>query len=267
MQDLELRLSKAVCYFWNTRERQGESQGAATGDKDRGARATVTGGRHCDGFSHLIRELLVDSGIPDAMVFHKRDKHEIGDDLPSWSSRRGLVEARKGTELPGYFRPTKDWDLVAVSDGHLVAGVEFKSQVGSFGNNFNNRTEEALGNATDLWTAYREGAFEPSQRPWLGYFMLLEDAPGSTAPVAVRQSHFKVFTEFKGASYAKRYELLCQRLVRERLYNAACLILSDRANGPSGGYREPNTEVGFRAFAVSLTAHAIAFAKLRKGRR
>ena len=55
-----------------------------------------------------------------------------------------------------------------VVDGTLLAAFEFKSQVGpSFGNNFNNRTEEALGSATDLWTAFREGAFQTSQRPWL----------------------------------------------------------------------------------------------------
>ena len=47
--------------------------------------------------------------------------------------------------------------------------VEFKSQVGpSFGNNFNNRTEEAIGNAEDIWTAYREGRFGRHRAPLLG---------------------------------------------------------------------------------------------------
>jgi hypothetical protein len=69
-------------------------------------------------------------------------------------------------ELPGYYRPEKCCDLIVVVDGRLLAIIEFKAQVGpSFGNNFNNRTEEALGNATDLWAAYREGAFKPSERP------------------------------------------------------------------------------------------------------
>jgi len=63
------------------------------------------------------------------------------------------------TNLPGYFRPTKSWDLVVVSDEQLFASIEFNSHVGpSFGNNFNNRVEEALGSASDLWMAYREGA-------------------------------------------------------------------------------------------------------------
>jgi hypothetical protein len=72
--------------------------------------------------------------------------------------------------------------------------MELKSQVGpSFGNDFNNRTEEALGNATDLWATYREGAFKPSDRPWLGYLMLLEETEGSTRPVRVSGRHFEVF--------------------------------------------------------------------------
>ena len=71
-----------------------------------------------------------------------------------------------------------------VVDGHLLATIEFKAQVGpSFGNNFNNRVEEALGNSTDLLTAFREGKFRPSQRPWLGWLMLLEETRNSTQPV------------------------------------------------------------------------------------
>ena len=66
--------------------------------------------------------------------------------------------------------------------GQLGAAIEFKSQVGpSFGNNFNNRSEEAIGSATDVWAAYREGAFRPSPRPFLGYLMLLEDCAASQA--------------------------------------------------------------------------------------
>jgi hypothetical protein len=67
------------------------------------------------------------------------------------------------TVLPGYFRPAKEWDLLVISKNNLIASIEIKSQVGpSFGNNFNNRVEEALGNACDIWTAYREGIFKPS---------------------------------------------------------------------------------------------------------
>lgn len=234
------QVSLAVEHFWRTRLKQHNNQGAATGKKDAGNRSAVTGGAQLDGFINLLGEILKDAGLPDHAIFTKK------------------------TILPGYFRPTKDWDLVAVVDGQLLATIEFKSHVGpSFGNNFNNRVEEALGSATDIWMAYREGAFKPSQKPWLGWLMLLEDAPRSQSPVRVSEPHYKVFPEFKGASYTKRYELFCERLIRERLYDASCLLLSDRKNGLNGNYSEPNTEIDFKTFATSLGAHAMAFAKMR----
>jgi hypothetical protein len=151
--------------------------------------------------------------------------------------------------------------LLIVADRRLVAIVEFKSHVGSFGNNFNNRTEEALGNATDLWAAYEEGAFVPSERPWLGFLMLLEDSPLATRPVAVKEPHFKVFPEFKNASYAERYNQLLTRLVRRRLYDAGCFLMSSRTDGVKGHYREPNPELGFAIFVTSLLARATAVAR------
>ena len=169
------------------------------------------------------------------------------------------------TTLPGYFRPTMNWDLVAVVDGQLLASIEFKAQVGpSFGNNFNNRVEEALGNSIDLLTAYRGGKFKPSHKPWLGWLMLLEETPRSMTPVKADEPHFEVFPEFKSASYARRYELFCERLMRERLYDGACLLLSDKTGGLKGQFTEPNPEFSFTTFATSLTAHAMAYAKVRK---
>jgi len=232
-------LSQAVAFFWETRRKQSARQGARTGRKDPGAR-----GKQCDGFVHLVKSLLVEAGLPDASIHCRR------------------------ATLPGYFRPTKDWDLLAIADGNLIATIEFKSQVGpSFGNNFNNRTEEAIGSATDLWTAFREGAFKDSVRPWLGYFLMLEDAPESTRPVNASELHFSVFSEFRDSSYARRYELLCRRLVRERLYDAACFIMSTRKAGLKGRYSEPCDEISFRRLATSLTGHAAGYVKFRSGRR
>ncbi|MDE2950829.1 MAG: hypothetical protein OXT68_08675 [Chloroflexota bacterium] len=148
---------------------------------------------------------------------------------------------------------------MVVAGGKFAAGIELKSQVGpSFGNNFNNRAEEAIGSATDIWAAYREGAFAPSPRPWLGYLMLLENSPKSTRPVKVLQPHFAVFPEFSGASYATRYELLLTKLVRERLYDSSCLLLSSRNSGESGEYEEPSTELAFRRLLASLVSQARA---------
>ena len=153
--------------------------------------------------------------------------------------------------------------MVVVSGSNLVAAIEVKSQVGSFGNNFNNRVEEALGNATDFWTAYSKGIFNSSQKPWLGYLFMLEEDDKSLKPTRrINLAPFQVDEEFQLRSYAKRYELVCERLVRERLYDAACFFTSNAKNGMQGVYAQPNTELSIRNFAISLHARAAAFSKL-----
>ncbi len=241
MDNLEQRVQEAVRHFWKTRKRQAKDQGRSSGKKDHGTRRAVTGGKQIDGFIALMADLLEESGL----------------------SKNTIFLDKKSVVLPGWYRPTKEWDLIVVVDGKLMAIVEFKSQVGSFGNNFNNRTEEAIGNAVDVLAAYREGAFAGSARPWRGYFMLLEDAPKSTNPVAVKEPHFLVFPEFRESSYADRYRILCMKLVRENLYDAACLLMSDKKDGIKGRYKELDQEIGFRSFAASLVGRASAVAKMR----
>ena len=149
--------------------------------------------------------------------------------------------------------------MVIVHNGELLAALEFKSQIGpSFGNNFNNRSEEALGSATDIWAAYREGAFKPSARPHLGYFMLLDDCERSRAPVQVVQPHFAVFPEFQGASYRKRYAILIEKLLRDRLYDSACFLMSSAEAAQTGDYSEPHLELTFSKFIVPLVAQVSA---------
>jgi len=236
VKNLSARVNKAISSYWITRNKQGQEQGKK-GSKDQGARSAVTGGAQMNGFVHLCTDLIIEAGIDEKYIFTK-----------------------KSLELPGFFRPTKEWDLLVVQEGQLIIALEAKSQVGpSFGNNFNNRTEEAMGSALDLWTAFREGAFNSTVRPWLGYLFLLEDCPRSQAPVKTREPHFKVFEEFNGASYAKRYELFCRKLVRERHYSSATFLLSKRDTGENGKYREPASDLRFELFTKSLIAQAMTF--------
>ena len=118
-----------------------------------------------------------------------------------------------------------------------------------------------MGSALDLWTAFRENAFHRAFRPWVGYLFLLEDCPQSRKPVGVREPHFPVFPEFSDASYAKRYELFCRKLVLERHYEAAALLTSDREGGPKGIYREPAEDLTFEHYSRSLAAHLGVYAK------
>jgi len=209
-----------------------------SGKADYGSRSAVTGGAQMDGFVDLFAEIIVAAGVPEQYVFKKR-----------------------AVELPGYFRPTKEWDLLVVRDNTLLAAIEAKSQVGpSFGNNFNNRTEEAMGSALDLWTAYRERAYLDSPQPFLGYFFMLEDCPSSNRPVRVKEPHFKVFPDFVGASYMRRYEVFCRKLILERHYTASAFITSTQDKGLQGLFTTPSDDLSVERFAKSLAAHVSAFA-------
>lgn len=202
----------------------------------------MTGGKHGDGFIGLMASILRDAGIPDAKIFTSQKK-----------------------TLPCYYRPSKDWDLIVKVGDDLIAVIEVKAHVGSFGNNFNNRVEEALGSATDFWAAYSEATFKPSARPWLGYLMMLEEAPGSTRACKPKLlPHYPMREEFAGLSYARRYEIFCERLVRDRHYDATCFLMSSAKDGKRGKYSEPSAELSFRNFAASLSARAAAFTKLKK---
>ena len=233
----ESRLKTAIAHYWKSLDAQAAKQGVGK-KSDRGRRAAVTGGKQMDGFCALVNWLLLANKLAEASIY--------------------VHEKR---ELPGFFRPTKDWDMLVVHEGHLVAALEFKSQRGpSFGNNFNNRTEEALGNAVDLWRAYREGAFGLDRpRPWLGWVMLLEDCPKSRRPVAVTEPHFPVFPDFRGASYAKRYELLLRKLVLEKMYDGAAFLMATEHQGRRGDYTEPATDLSVRKFLVGLAGHVATY--------
>jgi len=236
LADLSKHARDAVRHYWRTRSRQLEKQRQA-GGLDQGLRSAVTGGAHMDGFIELLTKLVIEAGLAREHVF-----------------------CNEALELPGYFRPTKRWDFLVVVNRQLVAALEAKSQVGpSFGNNFNNRTEEAMGSALDLWTAFREQAFGSAIRPWVGYLFLLEDCAASTKPVGVKEPHFKVFPEFRDSSYANRYELFCRRLVLEKHYDNAAFLMSNPGQGLKGGYSEPAQDLTLQAFASSLVARVAAF--------
>src|SRR5512137_1585270 len=92
LQNLPSRTAKAVAHYWRTRTDQRKKQ-EQSGKADQGLRSAVTGGAQMDGFIDLFTELIVHAGIPPRAIFRK-----------------------KAVELPGYFRPTKEWDLLVVHD-------------------------------------------------------------------------------------------------------------------------------------------------------
>jgi type II restriction enzyme len=143
--------------------------------------------------------------------------------------------------------------MLVIHKGELIAAIELKSRVGpSFGNNINNRTEEAIGTAHDLWIVYREGAFGKQPRPFVGWLILVEDAAESRSPVRDNSPHFPVLEEFKGVSYLQRYDLLCQKLIREQLYTTVSIIASPRNAGDSGDFSSLSPMTGSRLLSLPL---------------
>lgn len=232
LPDFEVNVRAAVRAFWGNRESARIKQ-EESGKADQGERASVTAGKNMDGFLAIVRQLVTANGLPDARV----------------------QVSRKLLTLPGYFRPTKVWDVVVIHEGRLVAALEFKSQVGpSFGNNFNNRAEEAIGTAHDIWVAFREGAFGESPAPFVGWMMMLEDCDKSRSPVKENCHNFPIFPEFRGASYAERYNLLCKRLMQEKLYSSAALLLSPRAAAKTGKYLDLSELTSIKSFFAGFAA-------------
>ncbi len=231
IDNLQSELADAVQWYWETRSGQGQEQRESE-DSTRGRRAEVLGGQQMDGFAGLIEDIVVDAGVPRESVKH--DYHAT---------------------LPGYYRHEKEWDTAVVHEGELLAVVEYKSQASSFGNNLNNRAEEAIGNNTDILQAYEEGVFSPSPQPFVGYLMLMADNEQSRNVPQVREPNFEVDEEFRNATYIDRMELLCLRMVRQRLVNNAAFILTDAEAGLEGDCWEPNEELRFKRFARSLASH------------
>jgi hypothetical protein len=233
LADYEKKAAEAVMAFWGNREKARQKQIEA-GKADQGERAGVTAGKNMDGFIALVIDIVHANGLSHAKIHQQRAV----------------------LTLPGYFRPTKLWDLLVIHKGQLIAAIELKSQVGpSFGNNFNNRTEEAIGTAHDLKTAYREGAFGKQPAPFVGWMMLVEDAPASRSPVRDSSPHFPVFPEFQGASYLKRYDVLCQRLMQEQLYTTAAVMTSPRDAANTGSYSGLSDMTSFKTFITSFAGH------------
>jgi hypothetical protein len=239
LANYESQAIDAVKLFWGNREAALARQ-IKSGNQDAGSRGAVTAGKNMDGFLTIAQTLIKANGLALADI---------------------CVQQRVLT-LPGFFRPTKLWDMLVIHKGQLVAALEFKSQVGpSFGNNFNNRSEEAIGTAHDLWTAYREGAFGTDvPRPFVGWVMLVEDCTRSNTAVADKQPHFPVDPAFKRASYTQRYDLLCKRLVQEGLYTSAAFLTSPRDASVDGRYRHLSELTSLKNFVTDFAAHIAAVA-------
>ncbi|MDP9848009.1 hypothetical protein J2853_007220 [Streptosporangium lutulentum] len=193
-----------------------------------GTAGDVRGGKHFDDIAALLAKFFLEAGYTPQEI-----------------------RVSKGLELPGYYRPQKKWDVVVTHQDILVAAFELKALGGpSFSKNYNNRVEEALGSAVDLRRAALANHF-PGEKPWLGYFFIMEDAEGSRSTVDLRRGAFPVEDAWRGTSYQDRFAIFCDRLVAEGLYDSACYITSSAENPKPVELKE---SLDWRHFSAAITA-------------
>jgi hypothetical protein len=232
LPDYTERASAAVASYWGVRAEQAKRSRDA-GVVNTGLRAEVTGGRHLDALQLLLVQVLVDAGIPEEML-----------------------QVRK-RPVPGYFRRDKSWDIVVTVQERVLAIIELKSIVGTNpGQNFNNRTDEALGQAMDVWKAVERGIIDSPLRPWLGYFMLIEDNDAWNKPSMPRSAVWPADPAFDGASPAQRAGIFFDRMVRERLLDAACVLMASRT---TGDFRPVSETLSFQSFAAAMYGRCLQF--------
>ncbi|MCI0386360.1 PaeR7I family type II restriction endonuclease [Streptomyces sp. CNQ085] len=219
----------AIAAYWGAKQMQGE-QSMIRDAVGAGTAGTVRGGKHFDAIAALLAKFFLDAGYPPESI---------------------RVTKSQGLALPGYYRPQKQWDVVVVHEGVLIAAFELKGLGGpSYGNNYNNRVEEALGSAVDLRRAALAGLF-PKEKPRLGYFFIMQDGGGSRSPVKIAKGGLPVDAMWHGTSYQDRFGTFCQRLVDEQLYDAVCYVASSLEN-PSP--IEPVDSLDWRHFAAAINA-------------
>jgi len=191
------------------------------------------------------------------------------------------------SNLPGFYRATKNWDLVvcknakirnfdqAPSKPQLLAAIEFKSQKDSIGNNQNNRIEESIGNAVDFWDSYEQGTFGSLlPRPWLGYLFIGRYEEGqknksvkithpliSVDPVfSTTKENWEESIKFNGCSYADRYRIFLDRMIGKKLYDGASfLITNETIANKTPNYQVLYPHLSGATFVKGLLNHLKAY--------
>lgn len=207
---------------------------------------------HLQALGNLIRSIFVAEGFDgDDVLIKTQDEEE----------KKRRKKKGKNLTLPGYFRATKDWDLLVMEKDILVAAVEFKSMSTSAVKNVKNRVEEVLGSGTDLWAAHDAG-YLGLIRPWLGYFLILEHSSEITAVPRIGKANFPVDETFRDLSYVERWQTACKRIVDRGVYDTACLIVSTENSAEP--FYEPDHDLSFDRFASAIKSRAKNLNELRQ---
>lgn len=121
---------------------------------------------------------------------------------------------------------------------------------------FDNRTDEALGQAIDVSKAVERGIVDSPLRPWLGYVMLIEDNEAWNRTSKPRKPVWPADPVFDESSPADRAAIFFDRTDRERLLDAACVMLANRT---TGGVTYKRESLSLQSFAAALFGRCLQF--------
>lgn len=215
---------------------EAETKQTKRGKHDQGERSKVTGGKHMNPIAEVIRQDLILLGFEEDAVYYEN----------------GCLR------LPGWFRPSKDWDLLAFGDDKLLAAIELKSINSSFGNNANNRSEEALGSAVDVNHAIKNSLIPfNTQPPIIGYVLVVKMCKKSLKKnKKTKKSIFPTDKIFTHTSYFEKLTILCKRLLAERLYQAVWIVGVDPENDE---IIEPDKDLTYDKFIATIQSRLVIY--------
>lgn len=224
---MQEEMKQALLRSYDLRLKAGEVQ-IERGVHDIGLRTQVTSGKHLDEIIELISRDMVNMGVKEGTI------HTSGN----------------GVKVPGWFRARKRWDIV-VSDGHrLMACIELKSISGSYGNNINNRVEEAIGEAVDVRYAIEHDLCGSHSLPALAYVLIVKgDSKSRSIPLSSNNSAFKQDPVFNGTSYVDRFRIMCERLLEENIFEAVWYVV---VNPDEQSIEEPADALSYVSFIRNL---------------
>lgn len=218
------RMERALRSWHDSRLSQASSSRDG-GRAQEGNRAAVTGGRHLDGISRLVVQEIESLGAPDLTL--RVGRHAV---------------------LPGFYRPTKAWDLVVLQGDQPVLAVEYKSMQGSVGNNLNNRADEVFGVPEDMRQAERYGMVPRTMRRAY-VFVINLDEESRHVPRIPNVAAGAMDREFLGASYLERAAIMCERMLQTGLYHLVWMV---GVQEKPFAWVEPRAAVGWAAFSKGL---------------
>jgi len=222
---LEEHVEAALREWVSVRAEQKE-RSEARGNAQQGNRAAVVSGKHLDAVNALIIAEI---------------KRIAG---PGLEFREG-----RAATLPGYYRATKNWDLVVLREGVPLLAVEYKSMFGSEAKNLNNRADEIFGMAEDSRQAEAHGLLPENMKR--AYVFIMGITPNSTKPVTTANGVGAVDPAFRHASYLDRAAIMCERMRETHLFH---LVWAIGVHDETLEYRETRPSVGWSRFAADLIA-------------